>query len=83
MSKKNSIKILVILLGIASLAITGCESVRKTGNSSYRTAPAFQPNSSGNPDMPPSAVVPSGQDTPSINALPEPPATSGRNPPLQ
>jgi hypothetical protein len=34
-------KTLVILLGIAALAITGCESVTKTGNSTYRTAPAF------------------------------------------
>jgi hypothetical protein len=80
--QKNSMKTLVILLGIAALAITGCESVRKTDNSTYRTAPAFQPNSSSNPDMPPNAALPAGQDTPPANALPAPPANSGRNPPL-
>jgi hypothetical protein len=75
-------KTLVILLGIAALAITGCESVRKTGNSTYRTAPAFQPNSSSNPDMPPNAALPADQDNPPTKALPAPPANSGRNPPL-
>jgi hypothetical protein len=76
-------KTFIILLGITALAITGCESVRKTGNSTYRTGPAFQPNSSSNPDISPNAVRPAGQDTPPTNTLPVPPANSGRNPPLQ